>query len=337
MLRYILPKRVKRLLKPWWMRLYLRRLYGYDRKRYIGFSGVRHLWEQDPSRETQRALITMLYHSLEKGLALREPRLGFAVEKRAQLVEALERYVELYGADRTVQLATEAMSHYCEWSRTVGHVDADFEASTEALLERLGSRKEGPADGATKRVSRDEVLGDARIDLERFFASRVSVRQFSQDRVDLKVIRKAVQMAMKTPSVCNRQPWRAHVYTDHERIKNILDYQGGCKGWSQDVPLLITVTAALRAMLTPGERHEGFVDGSLFAMSLMYALHCLGLATCALNCSTEIQRDQNIRAAAAVPEDELLVMLIAVGHYPDEYVVARSVRNSVNDVLTIED
>ena len=68
-------------------------------------------------------------------------------------------------------------------------------------------------EGGIRVLERDEILQDAEIDLSRFFAKRFSVRQFSSEDVAPSLIRRAVAMAQKTPSVCNRQTTRVHLYT----------------------------------------------------------------------------------------------------------------------------
>ncbi|MFR4831476.1 MAG: nitroreductase family protein [Bifidobacterium sp.] len=45
---------------------------------------------------------------------------------------------------------------------------------------------------------------------------RHSVREFAEAPVTVEEIMNAVRVAMRTPSVCNRQPTRVHIITDAE-------------------------------------------------------------------------------------------------------------------------
>ena len=45
---------------------------------------------------------------------------------------------------------------------------------------------------------------------------RHSVREFAETPVTVEEIMNAVRVAMRTPSVCNRQPTRVHIITDAE-------------------------------------------------------------------------------------------------------------------------
>lgn len=45
-----------------------------------------------------------------------------------------------------------------------------------------------------------------------FFMSRHSVRQFSDLTIDIEDIEKAVKLAMKAPSACNRQSCKVYIF-----------------------------------------------------------------------------------------------------------------------------
>jgi nitroreductase len=68
-------------------------------------------------------------------------------------------------------------------------------------------------------------------------------------------------------------------------------------------------------------------------MSLVHALHSLGLGTCCLNQCHGPKQDRAIRKLAQVPENEVLLTMLAVGHLPEELDVACSPRKPLADVL----
>ena len=67
-------------------------------------------------------------------------------------------------------------------------------------------------------------------------------------------------------------------------------------------------------------------------MSLIYSLHSLGLGTCCLNWSVEKETDAQLRKITNIPASENIIMLIAVGHLPDEFEVAISQRLPLDEV-----
>jgi nitroreductase len=152
---------------------------------------------------------------------------------------------------------------------------------------------------------------------ENFFLTRYSLREFRDQIVNDEMIHRAVRLAMKTPSVCNRQAW--HIYhTCNNEIKGIaLSYQVGNQAFGKNIPNLIIVTADLNGFFSANERYQHWIDGGLLSMSLMYAFHSLGIATCALNWSQSPKYDKLLRKAVNIKPNHTVIMMIAVG-YPNE-------------------
>jgi glycosyltransferase involved in cell wall biosynthesis/nitroreductase len=155
--------------------------------------------------------------------------------------------------------------------------------------------------------------------------NRFSVREFANARVDIKVIRQTIELAMKAPSVCNRQPARVHNIMDPEKIKQVLAIQGGFHGYEMPSCLLL-VTTDVRNYVGENERNQGFIDGGSFAMSLLLSLEYYGLAACPLHAMFTLETDQEMRKILDIQNPEYLIMFIAVGHFSDENKVATSSR-----------
>jgi len=101
------------------------------------------------------------------------------------------------------------------------------------------------------------------------------------------------------------------------------------------VPGLFVVTWDIRAFETALERNQGWIDGGLFSMTLLLALHGLGLGAVPLNWSRLNAATDELRERAALPEHENVVMLIAAGHPAEGYRVARSTRRPLSQILRI--
>jgi nitroreductase len=276
----------------------------------------------------------MLYHSVEKGLALPNPRLGFGRGKIRDLISSLHLYFDRYGADAQSIAALSSLEVYVdfhqptnnEWIKEVVHGINDLREKVNIY----GKVPEGR--GGTRTVTRKQIWNDGRKDLRDFFASRYSVRQFASNSVSMQVIREAIRMAQKTPSVCNRQAGRVYVFDNNETGKEILACQNGNRGFGQQADKVLIITIELGAFLSVGERNQCWIDGGLYAMSLIYALHSLGLGTCCLNWSVEKDQDEKLRRVADIRTSENIVMLLAVGHLPERFEVAHSQREDVCDV-----
>lgn len=130
--------------------------------------------------------------------------------------------------------------------------------------------------GGTKSLTKSAVWNDSSVDFRRFAESRYSVRNFSDEPVDTELIRQSLKIAEKSPSACNRQPWRVYVYKG-KRKNEILTLQGGTKGFTENIDTAILVACNLESYFVH-EMDLPFVDGGLYAMTLMFALHSLGWA-----------------------------------------------------------
>jgi nitroreductase len=70
-------------------------------------------------------------------------------------------------------------------------------------------------------------------------------------------------------------------------------------------------------------------------MSLVYALHSLGVGTCCLNFCVEKETDAALRACAGIPDSQAVIMMIAVGPLPERFAVAQSPRKRIDEVIVV--
>ena len=299
--------------------------YGYDLQRFLRWSSVAGVASE---QQALRAWIDADYHKIEKALALKSPRPGFGKVVIHRLTENLQRYLAQFGADRSTSIAMAVLDAYARFNRDHG-VDTN---DLERRLERLRNHCRGNGEGGVKQVRREEILAAARIDLEPFFFSRHSVRHFSDEPVEPELIERAVYLASKTPTVCNRQSLKVHAYFDAD-CQRVLSCQMGNSGFGDQVKVALVVTADSRTFFSVGERNQGWIDGGLFSMSLVYALHSLGLGSCCLNWSVEKEYDRKLKTVTDIQPWEMVIMMIGVGKLPEALHVAQSPRKTVDDLL----
>ena len=140
-------------------------------------------------------------------------------------------------------------------------------------------------------------------------------------------------MAQKTPSVCNRQSSKVYLFHNKDDVNKVLSYQNGCASFAKSVQAVYIVTSNLESFISTDERNQCWIDGGLFAMSLLYALHSLGIGSCCLNWCATKKSDDLLHSAAGISKSEVVIMLIACGNYPNDLRVARSVRRPLDEVL----
>lgn len=308
--------------------------YLYDFKRFLIYSGL------NKSRGTQKeraARIVLFYHQVEKGLSLATPRPGFGMTVIPRLLNDIDAYVGTYGAVVPATTAMAVLQSYVAFNKRHG-VDADFVRNRLEEIYRkhsISSENASTWTGGTRSVNQVELAAARAGSFTEFFESRHSIRQFVGGAIPEAHIRKAVTLAQKTPSVCNRQCWQVHAFSGAADVKRLLDIQSGSRGFSENVSTVLVITAELGNFLEVAERYQAWIDGGMFSMSLCLALHEQGYGTCCLNWSKERATDHLMHLAAAIPQSEQIIMLLAVGYMPDIFEVARSFRPPVEQCLRI--
>ena len=116
----------------------------------------------------------------------------------------------------------------------------------------------------------------------------------------------------------------------------MLSYQNGNRGFGDKASHVLIVTSDLHHFTSAGERNQCWIDGGMFAMSLVYALHSLGLGTCCLNWSVECDQDRALKNNTLISESEAVIMMIAVGVIPEKLNVAVSPRKPLAEVIVRE-
>lgn len=281
-------------------------------------------------REQLRGRIAMDLHFLEYGMALPGAAAGHGLDKAQRLVSDVEDYVTRWGADEQTAIAIRTLG---AWLRL------NSGPQTRGLADRIAVLPDCNSDagvhGGVEEVTRAEILAASSVDFARFAAARHSIRQYVAGDVPAETVRRAVAAAQFAPSSCNRQTTRVHVWTEPEAVARVLALQSGNRGFGDRLAGAAVVWTDLRNWTEAAERYNGYVDGGMFAMSLVYALHAEGLGTVPLNWSEEPQQDAALRALADLPESAQIVVLIGFGQLPDRLRVPHSHRRSLDSCLTL--
>ncbi len=304
----------------------------YDCRRFLKWSGGGGRLN---TQTKLAAAITIDYHCIEKGLALRQPRPEFGRDVVERLLTRLREYHFSYGLDQTGQVALNVLFAYHYFNLENGIDDGILDQELRSLKDRISVRDEFVRAGGVVTQTREAIWSTARCDLRPFFESRHSIRHFAPDKVDMSLITEAVSMSQRTPSVCNRQSCRVYVFSSDEDKKQALRYQSGNRGFGEDASKILVLTSELGNFLSVGERNECWIDGGMYAMSLVYALHSLGLGACCLNWCVRRQVDREFKRVMGFSDSESIVMMIAVGHLPSHLAVPASHRKSLAEVLVI--
>ncbi|MEM9709919.1 MAG: nitroreductase family protein [Pseudomonadota bacterium] len=299
----------------------------YDFERYAAHSFV----EKGTTRAHRRAILRILTHYIEGGMAFPDVRLGYGQEKVQSILDKLETYLADFGSDETAA-----------WS--IATIDADLAYHEQAgapvsgvsgRLEELRPLVSDISPGGAEEVTKADIAAATDFDARRFFVTRHSVRQYADAPVDDATIRRIVRNAQECSSVCNRQTVRAYAFNDFDIVQELLAYQAGNAGFRQEIRALFIVTADMAQMNLIGERYQGWIDGGIFSQTLALSIHAEGLGACFLNWSVEKETDIALRQRVGIPDNELVITFMSCGHLKERFNVTVSARKSLDEVLTL--
>ncbi|WP_372717005.1 nitroreductase family protein [Novipirellula sp.] len=277
------------------------------------------------------SVIIKYAHSIEKGFSMPEFRPGFGRSVLEALIVQMAKY-DSQGYDHQTLAYQKAQSVLAEYISCHKAIDYDLGEFRDVLMPWVD---ESSGVGGYTEINGNEMLASAAGDFAACAISRRSVRNYRDKRVNMDDIRDAVRIARQTPSACNRQCWHTYIIRDPEMRANVLALQNGNRGFGHCADFVAVITADMKGFAGAGERHGTYIDGGLYAMSLMYALHYKGIGTCPLNWMVLPSVDKKLRQLLRLSPSENTIMMISGGLILDHFRVAKSARKSIDDQLTI--
>lgn len=281
-----------------------------------------------------QARVIFLTHQIEKGLGHRDFRYGFGVHVFKDLgpeLDKLEKADANYLNNSVYQDCMSAVHEYISRNESAGkNMDAQRHYLGDERWER--AKHTTSEKGGSLVVKASEKTDNIQKSFIELAEKRHSLREYSAKAVTDAEISKAVALATHAPSACNRQPARVLLISDKQKIAEVLKIQGGVRGYALPSKLLL-VTAKTSVFMGPNERNQGFIDGGLFSMMLLMSLEAYGIAACPLHAMLDGKSETRMREILNIPDDEIFVMFIEVGHFPESIRTPRSSRLPLNNIL----
>lgn len=322
----VLRQSVSQVSAPVQQKTSLERFKEYDTQIYE--KGYAH---GDLTKENIDGWLLFCAHVLEKAMSRVDFEAGHNFFRLEQIANLIGQYKEK-NYDRNSFAYRYAISSVKEYIL----LHEDYGYSTSEIKTVLGDDYDtitGSAEkiAGYKNISLASKRDNESINFYQLQKNRYSVREFGSKKIDKNKVKKAIDLAMKAPSVCNRQPVRLYNITNAEKISKLLEIQGGFGGYSApDALLLITVDT--RNYVGEHERNQGFIDGGVYAMSLLLSLEYYGIAACPLHAMFMPEQDEQIKEIIDIKTPEYLIMFIAIGSFNEDNKVAISTRYSESDI-----
>lgn len=272
-------------------------------------------------------------HTIEKGMSVSKPRKGFGKEKIRTLLEYLGQFEKAGYARNNIAYvnAVQVLYRYVDFQKALGFEPLELEAK----LKELEINRETAFECGVKRITKADIIKSTQGDFKELFLNRHSVRQFSDEPIDIEKVKLAVKLAMKAPSACNRQSPKVYLFQEEDTNAKLGKIINGNTGFEDEVQKYLVITSDICSYMESYERNQMYVDGALFAMSLALSLEYYGIASCFLQNSESRPLDKRLRSVTKIPENETIVVFLAIGNYKEEFNVAISKRKNMEEVFKI--
>lgn len=250
-------------------------------------------------------------HRLEKGLIMSPRRDIFALDYIAETVAVFVEVAKFYDVDENeLRWFSDVLQEYFSLAGSHTIINSSREVYETAKLD--GQQTEQRSIPRERRKYRLSGIG-----YDEFYTlccQRRSVRWYQDKMVPRDLVDKAILAAAQSPSACNRQPFEFRIYDEPQLVEQVAGIPGGTKGFTHQFPMVIVLVGKLSAYEFQRDRHVIYIDASLAAMSLMFALETLGLSSCPINWPDVERFEREMDEALGLVPHERPVMLLSVGY-----------------------
>ncbi len=315
---------LKSLIRPVRDVTYIVTGFLYDFYRYLRFSG----WVQKSRLSVRDYKAAKIYHRLEKSMSFRNRNSSSGWGATSDLVAHLMKYNK-HNREFTFheRVAIKVLGDFIEATPSNA-----MQVAPRQVIEFWEQYKIYSSEiGGVIEKSYESLQGGKLSQPEDFFLTRHSVRDFDTKSVSIEDIERAISLALNTPSVCNRQSSYVYSLTSRTEIDKALSLQNGNRGFGHEVPCLLILCSDVSAFDTASERYQQWIDGGMFSMSIVWALHSLGLSSCCLNWSKGPLDDLKLRKIVNIRNEHTVLMMMAVGIPRESIKVCFSARKDVED------
>lgn len=267
--------------------------------------------------------VLQLAHRLEKGLTNSNPKPHWGWEKAERLGRILEQNPSIISAPTGYAVLNSYLKHKLD----------NGEISEAEEFKKKHKILENDIPGGVYHLSKEDFTCKNLSVVEHLFYSRHSIRNFSKVDVPKEQINAAVELAMRCPSACNRQPFKVYVVSGKKK-ESELPNAGNIYNGNQ----YIFVTGVIDAF-NLDEMLDWLISPSIFVGYLTLSLHAFGIGSCVIRKDLYGKSDYNdaIKRICNIPDNEQLILELACGYYPEDSLLAYSNRLSANDIVSFID
>lgn len=299
-------------------------LFNYDRRIFVNnfINGAN-------TNDTIDYDLLIEIHKLEKGMSSKEIR-PFGKEKVSKIIRLLKKYDVSNDKNFSYNLALSILKEYLLIYEKNNWNEREEYKMVKLFLDNYTYEK---VSCGSQEISYKKIKEYSNIDYKSFLKSRHSVRNYSEKKLLQSDIDLAVEMAILSPSACNRQMCKIYYITKKKDI--IEKYVKGLSLFELKNANYFLITFDINAFYYLDERNQGWFNSGLFCMNFVNALHSLGIGSCIAQFANSPKEEELIKKELNIKKSERIAGVVVCGYYDDVSKIPYSTRKSKDDIFKI--
>lgn len=286
-----------------------------------GFHYQRLLW----NGQKRSSYIIQTVHRLEKGLCIKNPKSLWGWEKADILVKLINEELISSNPDYyAVKCAIAVLVAYKNHKLNTNN-EPDIEKAKNFTIPsiELFDAQFGGCISVNMGCEIDSKFLDV-------VNSRHSIRNFKEKSVNIETLKVAIDLANKCPSACNRQPYKVYIVDAKKKI----DAKLSKNEYNADKFLIIT---GIVNDFSNSEINDWLISATIFAGYLTLTLQYYNIGCCIMRKDLVVETEYNkgIRDICRIPQNEQIVLEMAIGYPNETSIVPVSKRKEVEDLIKL--
>ena len=301
-----------------------------DFKRDKRFFLKNYMYSKPVTKEKLEYDMLFEIHKLEKGFAVVKNQRPFGIDKIKRIIKDINDY-ENYGFVKgfAYDLAYSSLKEYSRFYEEKNWIDRE---EYKLVKDFITNKKINEIPVGAFNYKKEQFIEDALIDYNKFLSTRRSVRNFSNQKLKKEHIKKAVEMAIKTPTACNRQMCKIYYISRNENKKIIEKYAQGLGLFDLTNANYFVITFDISANYFIGERNQGWFNSGLVTMNFVNALHSLGIGSCCIQFGNNFKQETEVKKLLQIPSTERIAVIITAGYYDEISKIPYSTRKPIEEI-----
>ena len=303
------------------------REYEKDKKFFLN----NYMYSKPITKEKLEYDMIFEIHKLEKGFAVKNNLRPFGIDKVKRIIRNIEEYEKNeFKTSFAYNLSYSALQEYLKFYEEKKWTDREEYKIVNKFMHNKNKftyLKVGAFD--YKNV---DFINKININYDDFISSRRSIRNFAPRELSNSDIKKAVNMAIKTPTACNRQMCKIYYIKSNNGKKVVEHYGLGLGLFDLTNANYFVITFDVSANYFVGERNQGWFNSGLVTMNFVNALHSLGIGSCCIQFGNSFKEEEEFKKKLNIPKNERVGVIITAGYYDEVSRIPYSTRKPLDEI-----